>query len=651
MGRPTDLFSQRRQPAFLTPRTGSDGSDDGGTSPSGAHAAATGFRTRFREPVLLIGVTLVIDVPEPGEFRSFVESHFPLLEQLLHRFKGTLNVALAEKAHPHRNPAPAASHRGLLATGLQRIAAGLHTDPSITVAAAALRKQLDSLYSAPRIKAPVWLELQSLHQRARARGVATMVGDPDAAVATTKHQFAVALRTLIRDFDRTRSQDFLATTLTLVLRHHRGWVDALCQAEQAGAGGPPVPVPGASQLRALFGANGTFASFSRTVVVGRNAAVVERFLVVLSYFVRCDSVFEMDIEPAMMPFTSCFNDNPFVEPLVDVPIDDAAAAAAAPTARARPAADGVLGIPTTSMSSPRKKLDFGGSNCGDGGDVGTTPPGAPRQPVLGATVARPTGSEGSPAVFDTLSDDASANRRRLPTLPARPDVDGAAATVTLVPTADAQMEGVAELEVVPTLIPAFVVSPSPATTVVKTAGRASHFFDQKRSLGQSLLCGLGSEYVPGPALQGLRIAPPDDTIDDDLAANIKHPVVGRSSVLEASCTIIDTDHCACKVVTITAAGVRTASTHPGDHRHSSNTVRRMLATFAACFDLEFASAVCLDQLEGVLLEIYAHSKLVTALHTHSKAGPAGVVFPGMNATDMELLRAVAQVHPKAGGRL
>ncbi|XP_064612338.1 folliculin-interacting protein 2-like isoform X2 [Liolophura sinensis] len=161
----------------------------------------------------------------------------------------------------------------------------------IMEALAVFRKDIYDLYTAPRLSEPVWLNMMAYSNY---RYVLC-------------EQFMKELMTVVAKFDNKNTNFFVSTLVTAVLTHHLAWVPTVTP-----AGGTPSKTyldkhsakwldtlakshpynPLWAQLGDLYGAIGFPLRIARTVVVGKKADLVNKFLYVLSYFIRCSEVHE-----------------------------------------------------------------------------------------------------------------------------------------------------------------------------------------------------------------------------------------------------------------------------------------------------------------------------------------------------------------------
>ncbi|MGH0159204.1 UNVERIFIED_CONTAM: hypothetical protein FKN15_036862 [Acipenser sinensis] len=148
-----------------------------------------------------------------------------------------------------------------------------------------------NLYMAPRITEPVWLTMMSHTVEKRQLCQRFLKDLTVLAVQTSKNQFLSAL-------------------LTAVLTYHLAWVPTVMPNDH-----PPIKAfsekhtsqsvdllakshpynPHWAQLGDLYGAIGSPVRLTRTVVVGKRRELVQRFLYVLTYFIRCSDLQEIQL--------------------------------------------------------------------------------------------------------------------------------------------------------------------------------------------------------------------------------------------------------------------------------------------------------------------------------------------------------------------
>ncbi|KAF9935404.1 Folliculin-interacting protein 1 [Linnemannia zychae] len=90
------------------------------------------------------------------------------------------------------------------------------------------------------------------------------------------------------------SSQLVSEVITAVLSHHMSWVPTVAPTDRSLVRENPQGGydPLWAQLSDLYGNIGTSSRISRTIVVGSNGIFVRRLLYILSYFIRCNEVFQ-----------------------------------------------------------------------------------------------------------------------------------------------------------------------------------------------------------------------------------------------------------------------------------------------------------------------------------------------------------------------
>lgn len=204
------------------------------------------------------------DLEQQRLFQSFFFAHMALVEGHVERLRSTV-----EKA----------------------VFTGRNMVPTIYEALDKFRNALSDLYMAPRLREPVWLSMMSL-------------GSYRYVLCEC---FINEFMSLAAKYDNKATKFFLSTLLSAVLTYHLAWVATVTP----GDGAPSKTYldkhsakwidtlakthpynPLWAQLGDLYGAIGYPQKVARTVVVGRKADIVKKFLYILSYFIRCSDVHE-----------------------------------------------------------------------------------------------------------------------------------------------------------------------------------------------------------------------------------------------------------------------------------------------------------------------------------------------------------------------
>ncbi|XP_038060101.1 LOW QUALITY PROTEIN: folliculin-interacting protein 2-like [Patiria miniata] len=226
---------------------------------------------RRRHPKIGLGV--VISLPEEEDqgrsrhFQTFFFSHFMLFEGHFRRLSLAVEKALT----------------------YQRRTVVI---PIIMDALDEFRSAVYSLYCAPRIQRPIWLNMMT-YQMQRGHLCEHLM-----------HELVVELES----HNSKQTNFFFSRLLTAVLMYHLAWVPTVVPAEATPSRAyldkhsstlldmlakshPYNPLW--AQLGDMFGAIGYPVKVAKTIVVGRRADVVCRLLYILSYFIRCSEVHEI----------------------------------------------------------------------------------------------------------------------------------------------------------------------------------------------------------------------------------------------------------------------------------------------------------------------------------------------------------------------
>ncbi|XP_022087503.1 folliculin-interacting protein 1-like [Acanthaster planci] len=225
---------------------------------------------RRRHPKIGLGV--VISLPEEADqyrsrhFQTFFFSHFTLFEGHFHRLTLAVEKALTYQRRMFITP--------------------------IMDALDEFRSVVYSLYCAPRIQRPIWLNMMT-YQMQRGHLCEHLM-----------HEIVAELES----HNNKLTNFFFSRLLTAVLMHHLAWVPTVVPAEATPSRAyldkhsstlldmlakshPYNPLW--AQLGDIYGAIGFPVKVAKTIVVGRRADVVCRLLYILSYFIRCSEVHEM----------------------------------------------------------------------------------------------------------------------------------------------------------------------------------------------------------------------------------------------------------------------------------------------------------------------------------------------------------------------
>eukprot|EP00052_Salpingoeca_macrocollata_P009621 m.75689 g.75689 ORF g.75689 m.75689 type:complete len:1017 (-) comp17182_c0_seq1:114-3164(-) len=262
---------------------------------SATHSIEAGLRRHSQADtaragrVSVFAVAVIFTVEANATFQEFLFSHFAVLELRFLSFTKAC-VKLVEDTQDFLAKQAASSNDNPKERVARQLGPLLAESEPLVQRIAMLCQQIRHLYEAPRIQSPLWLNITTFSQlRASLQ------------TALCRELFA-----LIPTEDAGRT--FLCSALTGVLTGHLGWVASVLptssSAEQLSRVTPSNLVQQANrhpydplwaQLSDLYGAVSSPTSCCRTVVYGRNKAVTYRLLYVLSYFIRCNEVFDMAI--------------------------------------------------------------------------------------------------------------------------------------------------------------------------------------------------------------------------------------------------------------------------------------------------------------------------------------------------------------------
>ncbi|XP_016985227.1 folliculin-interacting protein 1 isoform X1 [Drosophila rhopaloa] len=218
-----------------------------------------------------LGLAVCISMSESfeEEMELFCSEHIALLESMLSRLR-------ASTEHAYIN------HKNFLQIMFQ--------------AWQDTQQWFSDLFTAPRIKTPVWLSITTSGSKYS---------------KTVAERFIKELCDLLSFADTKDSNFFISTMLTGILTHHLGWVATVSAFNSAGSRRSESSASAAAieqrakllqvaqkhpynalwaQLGDLYGAIGMPPKLARTIVCGAEKLWVEKLLNVLTYFIRCSEV-------------------------------------------------------------------------------------------------------------------------------------------------------------------------------------------------------------------------------------------------------------------------------------------------------------------------------------------------------------------------
>ncbi|KAI9278908.1 folliculin-interacting protein middle domain-containing protein [Phascolomyces articulosus] len=218
---------------------------------------------------------------------DFVFSHFSLIENHLHRLQGEAFDLLCDhfrasnlSNHPLHQNRRARGHLAYLESGI------FQHDKIMVDAVMQFKRAFYDLYGIPRIQEPLWLNMSTFPQR-----------KSDYSASLIK-EFIY----LIDEYDNDGHNYIISTLLSAVLMYHLSWVQTVA---------PPDEVrnincrhgnydPLWAQLSDLYGFVASPGRIARTIVVGQKSGLVRRILYILTYFIRCNEVYE-NVESMLCP--------------------------------------------------------------------------------------------------------------------------------------------------------------------------------------------------------------------------------------------------------------------------------------------------------------------------------------------------------------
>ncbi|KAF8763826.1 folliculin-interacting protein 1-like isoform X1 [Argiope bruennichi] len=236
----------------------------------------TSGNQRQKQERIKLGLSIVINLkedensPENKHFTDFFFTHISLIEGHLMELKDTVI-------------------RGYIN---RRIFVHLMFEGSKL-----FQRCLHDLFTAPRLQNPEWL---------------TIISSPNHRHLS--YAFLERFSKLLRQFDKKETNFFVSTLLTAVLTHHLSWVpsviptDSKIQSTQSSHKHVPYWVdllaksrpynPLWVQLSDLYGALGVPLRLTKTVIRGQKREVIQNFLRVLSYFIRCSDICQKEFDRA-----------------------------------------------------------------------------------------------------------------------------------------------------------------------------------------------------------------------------------------------------------------------------------------------------------------------------------------------------------------
>lgn len=236
-------------------------------------------RSSARRPRLGIAVMFMLNKGSMKEMKLFCSEHMLMLEGMINRLRMAVEMAYISRQK-----------------FLHIMLGAFHETSS----------WLCDLFTAPRIKFPIWISLST--------------GFVHNAVQLAA-QFMKDLNMLMNQLDTKETNFFISRLLTAVLTCHLGWVNTvapICVQSQIKRDGSSASVETLvneervrlseisklhpynalwAQLGDLHGAVGTPLRIAKTVVYGNESSlkIVERILNILTYFIRCGEIKRLEV--------------------------------------------------------------------------------------------------------------------------------------------------------------------------------------------------------------------------------------------------------------------------------------------------------------------------------------------------------------------
>ncbi|XP_023177125.2 uncharacterized protein LOC111603677 isoform X2 [Drosophila hydei] len=222
-----------------------------------------------RRPRLGLAVCITMSESFEEEMELFCSEHIALLESMLSRLR-------ASTEHAYIN------HKNFLQIMFQ--------------AWQDTQQWFSDLFTAPRIKTPVWLSITTSGSKYS---------------KTVAERFIKELCDLLSFADTKDSNFFISTMLTGILTYHLGWVATVSAFNSSSSRRSSASASAAAieqrakllqvsqkhpynalwaQLGDLYGAIGMPPKLARTIIYGSEKMWVEKLLNVLTYFIRCSEV-------------------------------------------------------------------------------------------------------------------------------------------------------------------------------------------------------------------------------------------------------------------------------------------------------------------------------------------------------------------------
>ncbi|KAG9304350.1 hypothetical protein G9A89_019912 [Geosiphon pyriformis] len=169
----------------------------------------------------------------------------------------------------------------------------LQNEPLLIEAVFRFKTFMCQLYNTPRIQVSKNRK-QRIQKKALAEPLWLNISTFPNQRSVLAKNFFIEMAYLLHNYDDKKSNFFVSTLITAILMHHLSWVPTVAPiADFEERNGKNLAYdPLWAQLGDLYGNIGTPSIMSRTIIVGKDVNTVRRILYVLSYFIRCNEVFE-----------------------------------------------------------------------------------------------------------------------------------------------------------------------------------------------------------------------------------------------------------------------------------------------------------------------------------------------------------------------
>ncbi|KAG0742932.1 hypothetical protein G6F62_004513 [Rhizopus arrhizus] len=478
-------------------------------------------------------VAFIINLDKNETLYDFIFSHFALIENRLHQLQ---SIAFKQLYQYFKHPISNLTRKRNFNPFYLHSDTFQH-DSILTEAVSQFKKSFFDLYTTPRIQEPLWLNMSTFPHRK----------------LTYQASLIKEFVDLIQQFNNKTHHYFISTLLTAVLMHHLSWVYTVAP--------PNTNIhlhhgnydPLWAQLSDLYGFIGTPSRIARTIVIGLRPSVVQRILYILTYFIRCNEVYE-NIEERTK---SVIEDSIFSQEIKE---DDTTRFEDRIVRHLTGDVESIA-IPNSHTHHPRdifcSSLESASSN------------------------RYSTNEEWSPDPF------ASSSSPSISSIDI-PNVSSSGSYPVMMPKSS-------------------IVHMEPDITQEDTADTKTDRLYAK-SYGRSLMASYCDNYKSDFVLMGLPALPSTSVIDADLHSTLEQFTL-TDSVLEASCLVIDTNQFKCRVL-----NHRLSSMNNGHWNaiSMSNLVHDMLIEITEMYDRQGIESVerLFDVMEDRLQLIYLYSTML-----------------------------------------